>query len=179
MESTTNHGLNVHSWLVVAIFMTVIVLVIHPVRIPLPIPSSRHPSHSFEQATTPTVPDTPAQEAADAASTITATGPRNNSDTISERKSKKKTKYPYYLTLDIATAPVLGVLFLLAIQSIGIDSVRDGIIGNPVNEVEPYAVMILFFSLVRYPSWQSTFLLFLCYDNSVIPRGAKTSSPAS
>lgn len=156
MESSTDPELNVHSWLVVVVFMAVIVLVIRPVRIPLPFPSSRHRSHSSE-ATTPTVSNTPPQEATDAASSITAIGPRNNnSHTSTEEKTEKEARYPYHFTLDIATAPVLGVLFLLAIQSIGIDSVRDGIIGNPANGVEPYAVMILFFSLVRCP-----FLLFL------------------
>ncbi|KAG0358308.1 hypothetical protein BGZ54_010483 [Gamsiella multidivaricata] len=60
---------------------------------------------------------------------------------------KRRTKYPYHITLNIATAPVLGVLFLLATQSIDGESVRNGIVGEPESGVEPYAVMILFFSL--------------------------------
>ena len=52
-----------------------------------------------------------------------------------------------HLTLGIASAPVLGVLFLLATKSIDGESIRDGIVGAPGTGVEPYAVMILFFSL--------------------------------
>ncbi|KAG0312247.1 hypothetical protein BGZ99_009641 [Dissophora globulifera] len=55
--------------------------------------------------------------------------------------------FPNRFTLDIATAPVIGVLFLLATRSINGESVRNGIVGAPSSGVEPYAVMILFFSL--------------------------------
>ncbi|KAI7829696.1 arsenical pump membrane protein-domain-containing protein [Gamsiella multidivaricata] len=88
---SSEHSLDVHSWLVVCTFMIVIILVIRP--------------------------------------------------------QKRRTKYPYHITLNIATAPVLGVLFLLATQSIDGESVRNGIVGEPESGVEPYAVMILFFSL--------------------------------
>jgi len=141
MESS--RSLDVHSWLVVVTFMAVIALVIHPIRIPLPIPSS-HPSHSSSQDTLSAVgtPATPAQE--------TPSGPGTNNSGVHGKK--RRHSYPYHFTLDIATAPVLGVLLLWAIGSITVDSVRDGIVGNPANGVEPYAVMILFFSLVRRPS---------------------------
>ncbi|KAI8601695.1 arsenical pump membrane protein-domain-containing protein [Dissophora ornata] len=95
----SDRSLDAHSWLVVITFMIVIVIVIHPIRIPFPIPS------------------------------------------------RQKTKFPYHFTLDIATAPVIGVLFLLATGSIDGESVQDGIIGEPTSGIEPYAVMILFFSL--------------------------------
>ncbi|KAK3832439.1 MAG: arsenical pump membrane protein-domain-containing protein [Linnemannia gamsii] len=62
-------------------------------------------------------------------------------------RTKQKLIFPYHITLNIATAPVLGVLFLLATRSIEGNSVRDGIVGAPESGVEPYAVMILFFSL--------------------------------
>ncbi|KAK3823030.1 MAG: arsenical pump membrane protein-domain-containing protein [Benniella sp.] len=133
MES--NRSLDVHSWLVVVTFMAVIALVIHPIRIPLPIPSSS-PSHSSSQDTLSAV-GTPAQE--------TPAGPGTSNNGVHGKK--RKYSYPYHFTLDIATAPVLGVLLLWAIGSITVDSVRDGIVGNPANGVEPYAVMILFFSL--------------------------------
>ncbi|KAG0005215.1 hypothetical protein BGZ65_011693 [Modicella reniformis] len=147
MGTTPVRVLDVHSWLVVVTFMVVIVLVIHPIRIPLPIPFSRRRSHSSSHSTQPPATNTLAQELVDAASTITATGPKSSSNINSEDKTQKRTKYPYHFTLNIATAPVFGVLFLLATQSISGTSVRDGIVGSPANGVEPYAVMILFFSL--------------------------------
>ncbi|KAF8931624.1 arsenical pump membrane protein-domain-containing protein [Dissophora ornata] len=113
--------LDVHSWLVVVTFMIVIAIVIRPIRIPLPIPFSDTANHSSinDAFDQPVVAGT----------------------------EKKKTKTPYYLTLDIATAPVIGVLFLLATKSLNGESIRDGILGEPSSGVEPYAVMILFFSL--------------------------------
>ncbi|KAF9341268.1 hypothetical protein BGZ91_009901 [Linnemannia elongata] len=56
--------------------------------------------------------------------------------------TNQKQKFPYHLTLNIATAPVLGVLFLLATRSIEGDSVRDGFVGAPGSGVEPYAAYI-------------------------------------
>ncbi|KAK3830093.1 MAG: arsenical pump membrane protein-domain-containing protein [Linnemannia elongata] len=95
MDPPNETNLTAHSWLSVITFLVVIAIVIHPIRIPLPIPKT----------------------------------------------------FPYDITLDIATAPVLGVLFLLATRSINGQSVRDGIMGEPSSGVEPYAVMVLFFSL--------------------------------
>ncbi|KAF9430014.1 hypothetical protein BGZ94_008674 [Podila epigama] len=119
-------GLNVHSWLIVVTFMIVIILVIRPVKIPLPIPnrSSANASSSTpsQQLTTPYEPTT--------------------AQTATKRK-----KFPYHFTLDIASAPVSGVLFLLATQSIHGHTVRNGIVGSPGSGVEPYSVMILFYSL--------------------------------
>ncbi|KAH7042533.1 arsenical pump membrane protein-domain-containing protein [Linnemannia elongata] len=71
----------------------------------------------------------------------------NTTDNLEGGSPKRKKTFPYDITLDIATAPVLGVLFLLATKSINGQSVRDGIMGEPSSGVEPYAVMVLFFSL--------------------------------
>ncbi|KAF9910409.1 hypothetical protein EC991_006674 [Linnemannia zychae] len=76
----------------------------------------------------------------------------NNNDsntTLGQNKvlQKRKIHFPHDIMLDIATAPVLGVLFLLATKSINGQSVRDGILGEPSSGVEPFAVMVLFFSL--------------------------------
>ncbi|KAG0277386.1 hypothetical protein BGZ95_006039 [Linnemannia exigua] len=68
------------------------------------------------------------------------------SDNLNESQ-KRKIHFPYDITLNIATAPVLGVMFLLATRSITGQSVRDGIMGEPSSGVEPFAVMVLFFSL--------------------------------
>ncbi|KAF9124351.1 hypothetical protein BGW39_008290 [Mortierella sp. 14UC] len=144
MESV-DQPLSVHSWLVVITFMIVIAIVIHPIRVPLPIPalsSSRSHSHprsdqSTGQQQQPQVTDTVEASA--------ISSPQENTVIATATNSKKL--FPYHLTLDIATAPVLGVLFLLATRSIEGNSVRDGIVGAPGSGVEPYAVMILFFSL--------------------------------
>ncbi|KAG0368258.1 hypothetical protein BGZ54_002352 [Gamsiella multidivaricata] len=110
--------LDVHSWLVVITFMVVIIIVIHPIRLPLPIP------------------------------TLTSAQKTQHDQDLKETNKQSRTlRFPYSIELNIATAPVIGVLFLLATLSIGGDSVRDGIVGAPDSGVEPYAVMILFFSL--------------------------------
>lgn len=146
--------LDVHSWLVVITFMIVIAIVIHPIRIPLPIPALSSTSSSRSQSTAQQQQqDNHKSDGAGSTlvhnptAAITATG--NNSLAVATNQRKQlKQKFPYHFTLGIASAPVLGVLFLLATRSIGGDSVRDGIVGAPESGVEPYAVMILFFSLV-------------------------------
>jgi len=175
MEAATpEQSLTVHSWLVVITFMIVIALVIHPVRIPLPIPVSA-PSPPTASATVPAVNNAEAvnnqpgeqqqQPALAAAASITTavgdvSATANNAPLLSTTTAitvtdenfsvtaKPPKPYPYYIPINIATAPVLGVLFLLATRSIEGNSIRDGIVGAPGSGVEPYAVMILFFSLV-------------------------------
>ncbi|KAJ9123060.1 hypothetical protein QFC22_001249 [Naganishia vaughanmartiniae] len=51
-----------------------------------------------------------------------------------------------YFTLGLATAPVIGVLLLLASTSIGGQVLRNGIVG--IQGVKPYDIMTLFISLV-------------------------------
>ncbi|KAJ3009790.1 hypothetical protein HKX48_007746 [Thoreauomyces humboldtii] len=50
------------------------------------------------------------------------------------------------LALDIASAPVLGVLFLLATTSIDGQVVKDGFLGSP-SGIQPFSVVILVFAL--------------------------------
>ncbi|KAF9298550.1 hypothetical protein BGZ74_009343 [Mortierella antarctica] len=136
------HALDAHSWLVVVTFMVVIILVIHPVKIPLPIPSlSSSSKPSASQSSTQ-------QHTADAI--IDPSKPEqvgSESTTASSPVAKDRKKFSYSLTLDIATAPVVGVLFLLATRSIGGHTLKNGIVGTPESSVEPYSVMILFFAL--------------------------------
>ncbi|KAF9102991.1 hypothetical protein BGX27_010785 [Mortierella sp. AM989] len=137
---SSNQSLDVHSWLVVITFMVVIVLVINPIRIQLPIPSSKY-SHSTRKESQIETSQDP---------TTVVEGHTEHDHTNADNttaKVSRKIRYPYHFTLNIATAPVIGILFLLATTSIGGRSVRDGIIGEPNSGVEPYAVMILFFSL--------------------------------
>lgn len=144
-----DRDLDVHSWLVVVTFMVVIVMVIRPIRIPLPIPAWRKASVH---------PATPKHSASTTAATPEA--------------KTWKTKFPYHFTLNIATAPIIGVLLLLATRSINVESIRNGIVGAPFSGVEPYAVMILFFSYVGFQCIASFLTpladVFVLYMNLVI-----------
>ncbi|KAJ3176291.1 hypothetical protein HDU87_005333 [Geranomyces variabilis] len=55
-------------------------------------------------------------------------------------------KKTWHVALDLATAPVLGVLFLLATNSIGGQVVADGFLGSP-DSIQPFSVVILVFAL--------------------------------
>ncbi|KAF9322210.1 hypothetical protein BG003_005373 [Podila horticola] len=138
------HALDAHSWIVVVTFMIVIILVIHPVRILLPIPSFS----SFSSSKTSTAQSITQQHSVD--DIYDPSKPEEagtGSTTAPLPVAKNRKKCPYSFTLDIATAPVIGVLFLLATRSIGGHTLKDGIVGAPESGVEPYSVMILFFSL--------------------------------
>ncbi|KAI9345157.1 citrate transporter-domain-containing protein [Zopfochytrium polystomum] len=50
------------------------------------------------------------------------------------------------LTLNLATAPPLGVLVLLASRVLSLDDVKNGIVGDP-DGIQPYTILILIFSL--------------------------------
>lgn len=53
---------------------------------------------------------------------------------------------PRCVTLDIATAPLLAILILLATTSIGGTVLRDGFLGSE-HGIQPYSVVILIFAL--------------------------------
>ncbi|KAF9912966.1 hypothetical protein EC991_007580 [Linnemannia zychae] len=146
MESV-DQSLNVHSWLVVITFMIVIAIVIHPIRVPLPIPASFFSRSHSRSCPNQSTGQQQQPQTADAVETSVINSPQKNTVTATATATNSKKLFPYHLTLDIATAPVLGVIFLLATRSIEGNSVRDGIVGAPGSGVEPYAVMILFFSL--------------------------------
>ncbi|KAI9251385.1 hypothetical protein BDA99DRAFT_201050 [Phascolomyces articulosus] len=55
-------------------------------------------------------------------------------------------KLGWRVYLNLATAPPLGVLILLASHTIDWINIRDGLLGNNMG-VEPYAIMLLFYSL--------------------------------
>ncbi|KAI8147737.1 hypothetical protein BJV82DRAFT_593163 [Fennellomyces sp. T-0311] len=55
-------------------------------------------------------------------------------------------KLGWRVYLNLATMPPLGVLILLASQTINWVTIRDGLLGNNVG-VQPYAIMLLFYSL--------------------------------
>lgn len=51
------------------------------------------------------------------------------------------------VSLDLATVPLLGVIILLASQTMTGTTLRDGFLGSNLG-VQPYAIMLLFYSLV-------------------------------
>ncbi|KAI7853115.1 citrate transporter-domain-containing protein [Circinella umbellata] len=55
-------------------------------------------------------------------------------------------KIGWRVYFNLATAPPLGVLILLASHTIDWINIRDGLLGNNMG-VEPYAIMLLFYSL--------------------------------
>ncbi|KAF9932377.1 hypothetical protein BGZ67_004762 [Mortierella alpina] len=160
---TAERPLDVHSWLVVVTFMVVIAIVIRPIHIPLPIPSlrrQRQPRPLGKPAPARATAQPPTVDAPSSSTTVATQEPQAGSISPAydspthppstsgiSSKSLRNRRFPYHLTLDIATAPVLGVLLLLATRSINGKSVLNGIVGEPSSGVEPYAVMILFFSL--------------------------------
>ena len=56
-------------------------------------------------------------------------------------------KIGWRVYFNLATAPPLGVLILLASHTIDWINIRNGLLGNNMG-VEPYAIMLLFYSLV-------------------------------
>src|SRR5438128_7471574 len=58
------------------------------------------------------------------------------------RQSRKR----IYIPLNMATAPLIAILILLASKSISFRVVIDGFLGS--EGVHPYSIMILFFALV-------------------------------
>lgn len=52
------------------------------------------------------------------------------------------------ITIDLRTAPILGVLILLATKTIGVEALKLGIVGD--SGVKPYNVLVLFISLVSF-----------------------------
>ncbi|RUP50807.1 arsenical pump membrane protein-domain-containing protein [Jimgerdemannia flammicorona] len=54
-------------------------------------------------------------------------------------------RHRIHLTFDLATAPILGICFLLAANAIPPAVVRDGFLGS--QGIEPYSIMALFYAL--------------------------------
>lgn len=140
------------------------VLVVFPIRIPLPRPltralvtlfrklrilntpetssstSSSHP-RTINSTSTSTTPNPPAQSAR-------ATNPDRHPDQDPDQDPEEDDllEKQYHFPITLSTAPVIGVLLLLASTSIPGDVVRTGIVGS--GGVKPYDIMTLFISLV-------------------------------
>jgi hypothetical protein len=140
------------------------VLVVFPIRIPLPRPltralvkysrklgilnppptsssSSTSGPHTQTINSTTTTPNPPA-------GTARSTDPDGNQDQDQDQDPEEDDllEKQYHFPITLSTAPVIGVLLLLASTSIPGDVVRTGIVGS--GGVKPYDIMTLFISLV-------------------------------
>ncbi|KIS71234.1 uncharacterized protein UMAG_01138 [Mycosarcoma maydis] len=132
---TTRTSLNGFGVFAIIVFAIVSLIVIQPVRIHIPHPIAKVIRSTFRKiwlalAGPPDV-DQQEQDAVEAELSAAA----HNSD---EQK-------PMYLTIDHVSAPVIGVIVLLATTTIGGEQVRQGIVGE--DGIEPYDVLALFISL--------------------------------
>lgn len=60
--------------------------------------------------------------------------------------SERYLRNKQYFVLNLATAPWIGIVILLATRSIGFEEIKTGIVGS--TGIKPYSIMILFFSFV-------------------------------
>lgn len=117
MNHTGDH-LNGHSGFILAVFCVVSIFVIWPLRIPLPGPVQRFLLRCLK-----------------------------GSRVISSSDQDGLAKRRLYFSLSLKTAPVIGVLLLLATTTINGSTIKLGIVGD--ENIKPYDVLVLFISLVR------------------------------
>jgi hypothetical protein len=117
-NDASQHHLNGHSGFLLAVFIVVSAFVIWPVRIPIP--------KSIQQI------------GVSIAKAIRIIGPEEY-----ERLSNSNLSIP----ISLQTAPVIGVVLLLATTTINGSTIKLGIKGD--ENVKPYDVLVLFISLVR------------------------------
>ncbi|KAK5046805.1 hypothetical protein LTR84_007159 [Exophiala bonariae] len=108
--------LNGHSGFILAVFCVVSVFVIWPVKIPLLKPIQR-PLLRFLQKTR----------------------------IIGHRETEALSNRSLYFSLSLLTAPLIGVILLLATTTINGSTIRLGIVGDET--IKPYDVLVLFVSL--------------------------------
>lgn len=127
------------------------ILVVFPIKIPIPFFISRPVKRLLvstrviaPHAQQPVVPveRKASQEAARNADSSSATPIPNDQQYQEDER--------VHFNLGLTTAPVIGVLLLLASTSIGGRVLRNGIVG--IQGVKPYDIMTLFISLVSVPA---------------------------
>lgn len=122
-SSTTDAGqdhLNAHSGLILAVFCIVSFFVIFPVEIPVPYNVSRPLLRLLLRC---------------------RVFGKAEYEALRERR--------LHATLSLLTAPLIGVILLLATTTINGSTIRLGIVGD--ENVKPYEVLVLFISLVGFP----------------------------
>ena len=146
------------------------VLVVFPIRIPLPRPLTRAlvkfsrklrilntpPTSSSSSTSNPHLQTSTSISTSTSTSTSTspnppaqtprATNPDGDQDQDQDPEEDDLLEKQYHFPITLSTAPVIGVLLLLASTSIPGDVVRTGIVGS--GGVKPYDIMTLFISLV-------------------------------
>ncbi|SNX82521.1 uncharacterized protein MEPE_01227 [Melanopsichium pennsylvanicum] len=134
---TTRTSLNGFGVFAVIVFACVSLIVIHPVRIPIPksiarILRSAGRKISLALASPP--------------DTLASTQQQDQESVERQRfSSPRSSREVMCLTIDHVSAPVIGVIVLLATTTIGGEQVRQGIVGE--DGIEPYDVLALFISL--------------------------------
>jgi hypothetical protein len=110
-------NLNGHSAVILATFCIVSFFVIFPVRIPLPGPVQR-----------------------------VLLNVAHSCRIISKSEREEAREEKLHFTLSLLTAPLIGVIVLLASTTINGSTIKLGIVGD--ENVKPYEVLVLFISLV-------------------------------
>ncbi|CBQ70540.1 conserved hypothetical protein [Sporisorium reilianum SRZ2] len=133
---TTRTSLNGFGVFAIIVFATVSLIVIHPLRIPIPTPIARSVRRTTRKIWLALAgpPDTEQQDQDAVERELGTDAPSTDDD-----------GRPMHLTIDHVSAPVIGVLVLLATTTIGGEQVRQGIVGE--DGIEPYDVLALFISL--------------------------------
>ncbi|EST06266.1 Arsenite/antimonite efflux pump membrane protein, ArsB [Kalmanozyma brasiliensis GHG001] len=130
---STRTSLNGFGVFAIIVFAVVSLIVIHPIRIPIPAPIASFLRQNGRKIWLALAgpPDADEQEK-DAVERELGQDERND-------------RRPMHLTIDHVSAPVIGVIVLLATTTIGGEQVRQGIVGE--DGIEPYDVLALFISL--------------------------------
>lgn len=130
-------SLNGHGIFAIIVFACVTLIVIYPLRIPIPYVASQWVRRRLVHDETPQHPHN-LQPAAEPA-------PDRELSTVTKRSADEAPPKRYYFTLNHVSAPITGILFLLATKTIGGEEIKLGIVGD--EGVEPYDVLALFISL--------------------------------
>lgn len=132
----TPTSLNGHGIFTVIVFACVTLVVIQPLFIPVPLAISRWIDNRWRRMLG-THPDQRSQPSL-------RPGPSSAPETSSDRSFTLR-KERQWICINHVTAPIIGILFLLATKSIGGEEIRMGIVGD--ESVEPFAVLALFIGL--------------------------------
>lgn len=133
-------SLNGHGIFAIIVFACVTLIVIYPIRIPFPFALSEWVRKQFVHETGPSssTSSSPPPNAA-----LSREASIISSDSLAPRNDNPPKRY--YFTLNHVSAPMVGILLLLATKTIGGEEIKLGIVGD--EGVEPYDVLALFISL--------------------------------
>lgn len=133
-------SLNGHGIFAVIVFATVMFIVIQPVRVPIPLAISIWVGGKWQRLTGQRVCNLKG-DGSSLPSNLSA------SSVIESDQSPVAQPFPQrkYLVLNNVSAPVAGILVLLATKTIGGEIIKLGIVGS--KGVEPYDALLLFLGL--------------------------------